>query len=105
MKPIGTHNYFVYILTNFNKIVLYTGVTNCLRNRLLEHKTDAENGRKHFTGKYSVIHLVYWERFTNIEDAILREKQIKGWTRIKKEDLILEFNSEWEFLNDEINDF
>ncbi|MDL2215079.1 GIY-YIG nuclease family protein [Dysgonomonas sp. OttesenSCG-928-M03] len=105
MRAIGTHNYFVYILTNFNKTVLYTGVTNCLRNRLFEHRTDAENERKHFTGKYNVIYLVYWERFTNIEDAISREKQIKGWTRIKKENLILEFNSEWKFLNDEIEDF
>ncbi|MDU1904173.1 MAG: GIY-YIG nuclease family protein [Dysgonomonas sp.] len=84
MKPLGTHNYFVYILTNYNRTVLYTGVTNDLDKRLYEHKTDAETVKKHFTGKYNVIYLIYWEYFTKVDDAILREKQIKGWTPKKK---------------------
>lgn len=103
MKPIGTHNYFVYITTNINKTVLYTGVTNDLKIRLTEHQQDAETIKKHFTGKYNAYHLVYWERFQYIEHAIDREKQIKGWLRVKKDRLITEFNPTWDFLNDEID--
>lgn len=102
MKPIGMHNYFVYILTNKNKTVLYTGVTNDLARRLEEHKEDSQNEKQHFAGKYNAICLVYWERFGEIENAIAREKQIKGWSRKKKDMLITEFNPEWVFLNDEI---
>jgi len=102
MKTIGTHNYFVYITTNIGKTVLYTGVTNELKNRLFWHKEDAFGRKTHFTGKYNAFYLVYYERFQDIEQAILREKQIKGWLRIKKEKLITEFNPEWRFLNDEI---
>ena len=51
MKPIGTHNYYIYITTNVNKTVLYIGVTNDLQRRLYEHKEDALNSKKHFTGK------------------------------------------------------
>jgi putative endonuclease len=103
MKPIATHNYFVYITTNRNKTVLYTGVTNDLTNRLHEHQEDANGKKKHFTGKYNAYFLVYWERFQYIERAIEREKEIKGWLRSKKEKLISEFNPEWRFLNDEVD--
>ena len=99
MKPIGTHNYFVYILTNKNKTVLYTGVTNELKNRLFWHEEDSKNRKTHFTGKYNVFYLLYYERFQDVEQAIAREKQIKGWSRAKKEKLICEFNPEWNFLN------
>jgi len=102
MKPVGCHNYYVYILTNYKKTVLYTGVTNNLPKRLYEHKADSQTEKNHFTGKYNAIYLIYWERFSNIEDAIGREKQIKGWTRPKKIVLISEFNPEWKFLNNEI---
>ncbi|MBA3705131.1 MAG: GIY-YIG nuclease family protein [Bacteroidetes bacterium] len=102
MKPIGTHNYFVYITTNKSKKILYTGVTNNLKDRLWLHEEDSKTHKLHFTGKYNCFYLVYWERFQYIEHAIKREKQIKGWTRIKKEKLITEFNPEWKFLNDEI---
>lgn len=102
IKPIGTHNYFVYIVTNMNKTVLYIGVTNDLKRRLFEHEYDSLNEKRHFTGKYNVIYLIYYERFDYIEQAIMREKEIKGWTRIKKEKIISEFNPEWVFLNDEI---
>lgn len=84
MKPIGTHNYFVYITTNKNKKVLYTGVTNNIGRRLKEHEEDSLNGKKHFAGKYNCIHLIYWEIFQYIQHAIEREKQIKGWLRIKR---------------------
>lgn len=101
-KPLGTHNYFVYIVTNKNKTVLYTGVTNDLKRRLYEHEEDSKNQKLHFTGKYNAFHLLYWEQFEYIEQAIDREKEIKGWTRIKKERLISSFNLEWLFLNNEI---
>ncbi len=102
MKPIGTHNYFVYIVTNKNKSVLYTGVTNDLRRRLYEHEQNSEGEQSHFTGKYKAFYLVYWERFENIKQAIEREKEIKGWKRTKKNKLISDFNAEWKFLNEEI---
>ena len=101
-KPIGTHNYFVYIVTNKDKSVLYVGVTNDLKRRLWEHEQDSINEKSHFTGKYNAFYLVYWEKFEYIEQAIVREKEIKGWLRIKKQKLISEFNPEWNFLNNEI---
>jgi putative endonuclease len=102
MKPVGSHNYFVYIITNKYKTVLYTGVTNDLKRRLFEHESDVNTVKKHFTGKYNVCFLIYYERFQYIEHAIEREKQIKGWLRSRKEQLISEFNPEWRFLNEEI---
>ncbi len=102
MKPLGTHNYFVYIVTNAVKTVLYIGVTNDLSVRLYQHKEDSMNEKTHFAGKYNAYFLVYWERFQFIEDAIRREKQLKGWNRSKKEALINVFNPEWKFLNDEV---
>lgn len=91
MKPIGTHNYFVYITTNISKKILYTGVTNDLKTRLSEHYQDSIGLKEHFTGKYNCYNLVYFERHQYIEHAIEREKQIKGWLRIKKVNLISEF--------------
>ena len=103
MKPIGTHNYFIYIVTNERKTVLYTGVTNSLEKRLWEHKQDALTEKKTFAGKYNCYNLLYWERSEYIEHAIDREKQIKGWKRIKKVELINSFNPEWKFLNGEVD--
>ena len=100
MKPIGTHNYFVYLITNITKTVLYCGVTNNLNVRLFEHKEDSLGEKKHFAGKYNCYYLVYYERFQNIDQAIIREKQIKGWSRKKKDDLIKTINPELNFLND-----
>ena len=102
MCPFTKHNYFVYITTNKTKSVLYTGVTNNLVRRLSEHEDDAKGGKKHFTGRYKVFHLVYYERFQYILNAIRREKEIKGWVREKKKKLIFEFNPEWKFLNSDI---
>lgn len=101
MKTIGTHNYYVYILTNKVKTVLYIGVTNELKNRLYWHQ-NPEPFSKAFTAKYKCLYLLYYEHFQNIEQAIAREKQLKGWSRNKKEILINDFNPEWKFLNDEI---
>ena len=103
MKPIGTHNYFVYIVTNQKKTVLYTGVTNNLRRRLFEHKENSNTRRNTFAGKYNCYNLIFYERFQYITHAIDREKQIKGWKRFKKEALIYSINPEWHFLNDEID--
>ena len=92
------HNYYVYILTNYSKKVLYTGVTNDLHRRLSEHKM----GKSEFTAKYNCFYLVYWEYLKYINNAIEREKEIKGWQRNKKESLIVSFNPEWKFLDEEI---
>ncbi|MEM5565385.1 GIY-YIG nuclease family protein [Psychroserpens sp. AS72] len=101
MKTKGSHNYYVYILTNKNKTVLYTGVTNNLKERLYSHKNPLPFSIA-FTTKYKCYFLVYYEHFFEIDVAIKREKQIKGFSRLKKEDLIMNFNSEWAFLNDTI---
>ena len=87
------------MLTNFTRTVLYTGVTNDLEVRLQQHK---EGNRKSFTAKYKCYYLVYYEHHSNINHAIEREKEIKGWTRIKKNQLIAQENEAWRFLNDEV---
>ena len=95
------HQYFVYIVTNKNKTTLYTGVTNDLYTRLQYHL--AESGKKKtFAGRYQCVYLIYWELHNDINYAIEREKQIKGWTRAKKEALIASTNPNWVFLNNEI---
>ncbi len=96
------HEYYVYILTNYNKTVLYTGVTNDLSRRLFEHENSVQ--LKSFTTKYKCFYLIYWDKFNFVQQAIDREKQIKGWTRAKKEKLINEFNPGWEFLNKVVNE-
>ena len=83
-------NYYVYILTNKNKNVLYTGVTNDLIRRVYEHKQHFD--KNSFTSKYNVTNLVYFEETTDIKAAIEREKQIKSWSRMKKFFLIKEKN-------------
>jgi len=87
--------YYVYILTNANHTVLYTGVTNDLERRCHEHKHKKVKG---FTQKYNVDKLVYFEIFDYVDLAIEREKQIKGYSRKKKLELINKFNTEWEEL-------
>ena len=84
--------YYVYILTNEHHTVLYTGVTNDLERRCYEHKHKLKKG---FTQKYNVDKLVYFEQFDNIDLAIAREKQIKGYSRAKKFALINQMNNEW----------
>ena len=89
------HIYYVYILTNTHHTVLYTGVTNDLERRCFEHKQKKIKG---FTQKYNVDKLIYFERFDFIDLAIAREKQIKGYSRMKKVALIDKFNKEWKEL-------
>lgn len=93
-----TKFFFVYILTNKHHTVLYTGVTNNLGKRCIQHKKMLVKG---FTSKYNVDKLVYYEVFEMIVDAIAREKQIKGYTRIKKKDLIDGFNENWDDLTEQ----
>ena len=103
MKTLGSHNYLVYIVTNKNKTVLYTGITNDMGRRLFEHEEASKPFRyKSFAGHYNAYLLLYYERFEFVEDAIAREKEIKGWRRIKKEALINSENPEWNFLNEEV---
>lgn len=92
---------YIYILTNKNHTVLYTGVTSNLVNRLYEHRTGLY--KNSFTNRYNVKKLVYFEDFTSIEEAIAREKQIKASSRQKKIDLINRFNPEWKDLSSVID--
>ena len=91
--------YYVYIMTNKNNRVLYTGITNDLKRRVYEHKEKLVGG---FTKKYIVSRLVYYEIFEDPENAILREKKIKAGSRQKKIDLINSLNGKWQDLYDEI---
>jgi len=90
------HNYYVYILSNKNNNVLYTGVTNNLERRMLEHKSKVNAS---FTAKFNCNKLLYYEEFQWIEEAIAREKQIKGGSRLKKIKLINTHNPNWEDLS------
>ncbi len=96
------HNYYVYITTNPKRTVLYTGVTNDLVRRMAEHFENNEKYKSSFAGKYFCYNLIYYEQYPDVRVAIAREKQIKGWTRAKKEALINESNLGWKFLNKEI---
>ena len=98
------HNYFTYIVTNYRKTVLYIGVTNNLENRLYEHYMNKGNPIT-FAGRFHCYYLIYFERYQFIQHAIEREKELKGWTRKKKEDLIKTINPNWKFLNNEIMDW
>ena len=84
--------YWVYILANKINTVFYIGVTNNLRRRIYEHKQKLIEG---FTKRYCVDKLVYFEEFTNPDDAIAAEKKLKGWNRWKKVQLIQSKNKAW----------
>jgi putative endonuclease len=92
-------HYYVYIMTNKNDRVLYTGITNDLKRRIYEHKGKMIKG---FTKSYNITKLIYYEIFRDVESAILREKQIKGGSRIKKIELVNRINSEWKDLYREL---
>jgi putative endonuclease len=83
--------YYVYIMTHASR-TLYVGVTNNLERRVWEHKHKAIPG---FTSKYNITQLAYSETFNDIRHAIAREKQIKGWLRVKKIALIEATNPKW----------
>ena len=86
-------------MTNKRNTVVYTGITNDLKRRVYEHKEKPVDG---FTKKYNITKLVYYEVFEDIENAILREKQIKGGSRQKKIELINSLNKEWRDLSAEL---
>jgi putative endonuclease len=97
MRPGQKH--FVYIITNRNKNVLYIGVTNNLKRRIIEHENGLDNG---FSKKYNCNYLVYYEEFRSINNAIQREKELKGWRRSKKDSLIQSKNPQLIFLNNKL---
>ncbi len=91
--------YCVYIMTNLHNTTLYTGVTNNIWRRVLQHKS-GKGG--YFTSKYKLTKLVYFEVTNDVSEAILREKQIKAGSRKKKIDLVDSINPEWEDLFQDI---
>ena len=98
-SQLRQHNYYLYIATNRSG-TLYTGMTNDLVRRMSEHRAGEIEG---FTKKYNITRLVYFEHTTDVNAAIAREKQIKGWRRNKKIKLIEKMNPSWRDLFDEIN--
>ena len=92
--------YYVYILTNTHRSVVYTGVTNDLIRRVYEHKNHLDKGS--FTAQYNINQLVYYEMTSDVNAAIEREKQIKGWNRKRKNKLIESKNPNWVDLYDSI---
>ena len=91
--------YYVYIMTNKNNTVLYTGITNDLKRRVYEHKEKLVEG---FTKRYNINKLVYYNMFDDINSALIYEKQIKAGSRQKKVDLINDMNSTWKDLYEDL---
>ena len=91
------NEYYVYIMTNKSR-TLYTGVTSELGKRVFEHKNHLIEG---FTKRYKITKLVYYEATNDVWEAIVREKQIKGWLRRKKIELIELMNPDWRDLSEE----
>ena len=86
-------SYYVYILANTTNVAIYVGVTNDLIRRIHEHKTDADP--QGFTARYGIHKLVYFEETGDIYAAITREKQLKSWSRKRKNQLIASRNPDW----------
>ena len=91
--------YYVYILANRTNVALYVGVTNDLKRRVYEHKHRLARG---FAEKYDIDKLVYYEVFDDAENAIIREKSLKGGSRAKKNRLVESMNPQWRDLYDEL---
>ncbi len=89
--------YYIYIITNRYKTVFYVGVTNNLKRRLDEHYGEMVKG---FSTRYKLKYLLHYEKFTDINLAIRREKEIKKWGKRKKKVLIEQNNPKWRFLNE-----
>ena len=86
------NDYYVYILTTTHNKALYIGVTNDMARRMAEHKNESVDG---FTKRYHIHKLVYFEKYSNISAAIHREKQLKRWTREKKNALVATKNPDF----------
>lgn len=82
----------VYIISNSSHSTIYVGVTSNLSQRIMQHKSHSFGG---FSARYNLVQLLYFEEFGNMNDAIAREKQIKSWSRSRKDNLISEFNPLW----------
>ncbi len=93
------NRFFVYVLANRPKGVLYVGVTNDLGRRIWQHKTKAAPG---FTSAYGVSRLVYYEEYTSVLEARARERALKKWRRAWKFKLIEDVNPVWRDLTDEL---
>ena len=87
-----TKTFYVYLMTNRSRVVLYTGITNSLVRRVWEHQNGEIEG---FTKKYRVNRLVYYKNFDDPRHAISREKEIKGWRRGRKNALVETLNPKW----------
>lgn len=94
---MGDRNYWIYVLASGKNGTVYIGVTNSLERRTWQHKRGRNDG---FTARYHVDRLVYFEAFSSIENAIAREKQLKGGSRAKKLALISQSNPAWQDLSD-----
>ena len=92
------NTYYIYIMTNQGRNVLYIGVTNDLRRRVGEHKSGMIEG---FTKRYRLTLLVYCEMYHDVREAIRREKQLKHWSHMKKVTLIESLNPTWRDLAEE----
>jgi putative endonuclease len=92
--PMNQSSY-MYMMSSSSRRALDTGVTARFHHRIFEHKSDLVEG---FSSKYNCHRLVYFERFTNVVDAIAREKQVKGWRREKKNKLVESMNPAWKDL-------
>ena len=97
--PSRSETFYVYMMTNRTRTVLSTGVTNSLGRRIWFHRN---NSVKSFTKTYRVDRLVYYEQFNEASDAITREKEIKGWRREKKNQLVQTLNPLWRDLGLEL---
>ncbi len=95
----GIYSFYVYIITNTYRTTFYIGVTNNLNRRLQEHTKNIEKNKKTFAAKYNLKYLVYYQKFGWVQQAIEREKELKGWRREKKLDLIKAFNPTFKSLN------
>ena len=93
------YNYYVYLLTSSENSVFYVGVTNDLIRRVIERKIHRNDG---FTNLYNVTKLVFFETFSNVEDAIKREKRVKRYKRLWKVNLVNGMNAEWKDLSGQI---
>jgi len=91
--------YYVYILANKTNVALYVGVTNDLKRRVYQHKHRLVRG---FAARYDIDKLVYYEVFDDAENAIIREKRLKGGSRARKNRLVESMNPQWRDLYDEL---
>jgi putative endonuclease len=95
--PPAHKSFWIYILTNKPHGTLYIGVTNSLDRRIWQHKIKALEG---FTKRYGLKRLVYFEEFRDVTNAIAREKELKGWLRRKKVNLVQKDNPLWQDLSE-----